>query len=628
MRTIPRIGGTLWPACVFLVLILLLPIAAVAQQPAGGGEEPFAGAAAEEPTQGEESVVEAEDAVSVISGEPGEILEVVPEEALEVVPIEYEFDFQKPDGFQVADRANDEGGGFALRWLPSPSDESMTEITDPETGETSEVPAYEYWVFHSPTGEPGSWEQTDAFPTNSQYNWELPQYFGFFLSPIRKGANEHYSFYENWYPDTGVYEYSIGPVTEENPSEIVVTAKVYDTNVSDYRTLRVFCDLRPLGGERIELAYQDPEPGALPWDNVYSATTSFDPDEVKTTKNYYLIFTANVRGVDKAALEAQPTLDIERRKVVSSAGNEQPVPDNRDPHYFRLYVAPTGYIIPEGEEFPPDEWMIGSQAGPEIASQNWWNGSRTNSALWALLICVAVMTYIAQARGGASLFVRRIAGLDHVDEAIGRATEMGRPILYTTGLGYISDIATIASINILGRVARKVADYESRLLVPSRDPIIMAVCQETIQEAFIDAGRPDAYNKDDVFFLTDDQFAYTAAVSGIMVREKPATNFLIGYFYAESLLLAETGASTGAIQIAGTDALAQLPFFITACDYTLIGEELYAASAYLSREPLLLGSLKGQDFAKMIFMIFTFIGTILIMLSLNWEFIKQLFQAY
>ena len=83
-----------------------------------------------------------------------------------------------------------------------------------------------------------------------------------------------------------------------------------------------------------------------------------------------------------------------------------------------------------------------------------------------------------------------------------------------------------------------------------------------------------------------------------MVREKPGANLLLGMFYAESLVLAETGASVGAIQIAGTDAISQLPFFVTACDYTIIGEELYAASAYIGREPTLLGSLKGQDSSR------------------------------
>jgi len=43
----------------------------------------------------------------------------------------------------------------------------------------------------------------------------------------------------------------------------------------------------------------------------------------------------------------------------------------------------------------------------------------------------------------------------------------------------------------------------------------------------------------------------------------------------------------------------QLPFLVTTCDYTLMGEELYAATAYLTREPRLLGSLKAQDWLKM-----------------------------
>jgi hypothetical protein len=90
----------------------------------------------------------------------------------------------------------------------------------------------------------------------------------------------------------------------------------------------------------------------------------------------------------------------------------------------------------------------------------------------------------------------------------------------------------------------------------------------------------------------------------------------MGYYAAEALLLAETGAATGAIQIAGTDSTNQLPFFITACDYTLIGEELYAASAYLSREPLLLGSLKGQDVGKALVMILIIVQTLLFVAQL------------
>ena len=79
-------------------------------------------------------------------------------------------------------------------------------------------------------------------------------------------------------------------------------------------------------------------------------------------------------------------------------------------------------------------------------------------------------------------------------------------------------------------------------------------------------------------------------------------------------ILAETGNSIGAIQIAGTAESSQLPFFVAACDYTLIGEELFAASAYLSRQPDQLGSLKGQDAGKLLVAAGIVIGVIYLLI--------------
>ncbi len=282
-----------------------------------------------------------------------------------------------------------------------------------------------------------------------------------------------------------------------------------------------------------------------------------------------------------------------------TSGQPEEYPDFDNEHYFQLAaVDDTGNVQ-----------YIGA-AQSLVSVSNVFDILRINNVLLSFIYCLLVLLFITQAKKGRELFIRKIAGLDAVDEAIGRATEMGKPILFLTGLDPLSNVSTIAAINILGQVAKKVADYDSKIINPHKDPVVMSVCQEVVKEAYMDAGRPDAYNPDNVFFVTEDQFSFTAAVDGIMVREKPATNIFMGYYYAESLILAETGASTGAIQIAGTDSLAQLPFFITTCDYTLIGEELYAASAYLAREPLLLGSLKGQDVGKMFLMFMLVIGVV------------------
>jgi hypothetical protein len=229
----------------------------------------------------------------------------------------------------------------------------------------------------------------------------------------------------------------------------------------------------------------------------------------------------------------------------------------------------------------------------------------------SLLFGLFVVIMLSRARSGANLYVRPISGLSEVDNAIGRATEMGRPILYVPGLSSIDDPATLSSLAILGHVARRVATYDTRLIVPNCDFIVFPIAQEIVRSAYYEAGRPDAFNSQDVFIIATGQFPYVASVNGVMIREKSATNFYMGMFYAEALIMTETGSSTGAIQIAGTDAITQIPFFITTCDFTLIGEELYAASAYLSREPMILGTLKAQDAAKFMIIAFVIIGAIL-----------------
>jgi hypothetical protein len=237
---------------------------------------------------------------------------------------------------------------------------------------------------------------------------------------------------------------------------------------------------------------------------------------------------------------------------------------------------------------------------PVSPTMQWFDGERIWFLFTLVMLSGAVIAYIVIARRGRPLTLRRIAGLEAVDNAVGRATEMGRSCLFIPGVLDMNDIQTIAGLTILSRVAKTAAEYDAKIEMPTSKSLVMTAGRETMQAAFLAAGRPDAYDVDSVSYVTDEQFGYVAYVQGAMVREKPAACFYMGGFFAESLILAETGNSIGAIQIAGTAQPAQLPFFVAACDYTLIGEEFFAASAYLSGEPDQLGSLKGQDVGKLI----------------------------
>jgi len=260
-----------------------------------------------------------------------------------------------------------------------------------------------------------------------------------------------------------------------------------------------------------------------------------------------------------------------------------------------------------------------SQASPYfLPKANLFDWSKLLALIASLVFGGMVIYASISARRGGDLYIRPIAGLAEIDNAVGRATEMGRPILYVTGLSSLGEISTIASLMILNRIAIKVAEYDTRLLVPCYDYYVMPLAQEIVRESYSEAGRPDAYNQNDVYFVSNDQFPYVAGVNGAMIREKSAANFYMGYFAAEALLMTETGFATGSIQIAGTDAITQVPFFITTCDYTLIGEEFYAASAYLSKDPELVSMLKAQDYFKFLIVFFILVGSLLASAHFNW----------
>lgn len=227
-----------------------------------------------------------------------------------------------------------------------------------------------------------------------------------------------------------------------------------------------------------------------------------------------------------------------------------------------------------------------------------------------LLFAVLILGAILHARHGGSVYVRRIAGLAAIDETVGRATEMGRPITFSLGLSQQLDIIALQSLAICLHVIRLAIRFGTRVIVTMRNATLYAVADEAISEAYNAAGRPESFQRGDVRFLSDRQFAYASAAMGTIIREKAASNYMFGEFFAEALILAEAGNQVGAIQVAGTPSTTQIPFFIASCDYTIIGEEYYGATAYLTREPTLCGSLMGQDRCKLLILGLIVIGVL------------------
>lgn len=234
-------------------------------------------------------------------------------------------------------------------------------------------------------------------------------------------------------------------------------------------------------------------------------------------------------------------------------------------------------------------------------------------AFWVELVYLAaLLVMISRAKRGMKIpQIHKVAGLDAMDEAIGRCTEMGRPVHFSPGIGGVDNAQTLAALSILSYVARQCARYDTDLIATNRITVVYPIAEEIVKQAYTEVGKPENFKPENVRFISEDQFAYATGVTGIMYREKPAANILIGAFWAESLIFAEVGAAAGAIQISGTANTHQIPFFVAACDYCLIGEEIYAASAYLTKEPVIMGSLVVQDWGKMLGAVLIALGAVL-----------------
>jgi len=238
-----------------------------------------------------------------------------------------------------------------------------------------------------------------------------------------------------------------------------------------------------------------------------------------------------------------------------------------------------------------------------------------------LIIMLSVVYYIRRAKEGRVPKVRRVPGIDAIDESIGRAVEMGRPVFCSHGIGNMRDATygpqTIAGLGVLSHVAAKCAEVGARLIVPVRQPEVWPVAADIVETAYKVAGKMEEYRFEDIKFLSPAQFGYSSNYLGLMMREQAGANIMVGAYWAESLQLAETGNRVGAMQISGTANQHQLAFFVVATDYCLIGEEIFAASAYVTEDVALLSSIAGQDVGRILGVILMIVGTILITVGSN-----------
>lgn len=234
--------------------------------------------------------------------------------------------------------------------------------------------------------------------------------------------------------------------------------------------------------------------------------------------------------------------------------------------------------------------------------------------IFFVIFLAALVIAMERAKRGWMPYCRPIVALAAIEEGVQRAAEMQRPVHFSPGQGAMERSSQspgiLAGLAVLGHIAEMCAKYRVQLMVSLYAPETVPMADEILKTAYLRAGYADEYSRERIInFYPGDSFR--AAAMGLIERERPAANFLIGSYAAESLLLAETGHRVGALQVGGTQRESQLPFLVAICDYVMIGEEMLVSSAYLSEDRIVMASFAGQDVGKLMSIGLIVLGSIL-----------------
>jgi len=238
-----------------------------------------------------------------------------------------------------------------------------------------------------------------------------------------------------------------------------------------------------------------------------------------------------------------------------------------------------------------------------------------------MIIIFALMYYFMSINKESQYTIRTLPAMLAIPEAVGRAAEMGRPVFWTPGIsGALNDSQQgpqiLAAISILQYVTEECvkAGVHIQAVVPLPDAL--PLIEETMRTAYLKEGNPEGFDPDHITFISG-QSPYLSGVLGYFQRERPASNILVGGFYYEAVVIGEAGRHIGAMQIGGTNNTHQMPFLVATCDYMLLAEELFAAGAAISNDRDMLGSIKGEEYFKILLLAITGLGFLLSTMGIN-----------
>jgi hypothetical protein len=210
--------------------------------------------------------------------------------------------------------------------------------------------------------------------------------------------------------------------------------------------------------------------------------------------------------------------------------------------------------------------------------------------------------------------LRAIATFSRLRQAIGLAVEDGSRLHVSLGKANLTtaqNASALVGLSVLDRVAQLSSASDRPPVATSGDGGLAILSQDTLRGAYRSANAVDLYDPRRGMLTGITPFSYIAGTLPVMRDENISANILIGNFGPEVALLTGAAEQQNSFTLAASDSLpAQAVLYATASE-TLIGEELFAAGAYVAAGGMHNASLRVQDMLRWVVIAVMLAGSIL-----------------
>ncbi|MBI3162346.1 MAG: hypothetical protein HYZ23_07535 [Chloroflexi bacterium] len=197
--------------------------------------------------------------------------------------------------------------------------------------------------------------------------------------------------------------------------------------------------------------------------------------------------------------------------------------------------------------------------------------------------------------------LRDIPALTQLYRSLGLSIEEGTRLHVSLGHGGLLDArggSALAGLAALRYIAERTSVSDKPSVASAGDPVIGLLTQDTLQAGYEAAGAGELYIPTTGRVAGLNPFGFAAGSMNILQNESISTHVMIGHFGPEAALLTETADRENIHIIGATDDLAGQAVLFANTQHALIGEELFAAGAYMGAGPTHEASLTVQDILR------------------------------